>query len=314
MATPITPKLQTGAGIAFTLWLNQRRKLTDEEILDIEGLLAGFRKGIAPLDLEPKTEYGIAFVQWALDYGPLTKDDILEIESKLQAFKPAPPPPVIFEEPKPGKLTRIVASPFFVETLKPLAPGERSFDRWTKEKAKLSARAAKDFEAEIKYVESRIKELGWDEPEVFQKVREKIEPKKPPPPNPPIQPRVKPELLIERIPYPKWWRDSLNAKIEFQAPGSQTLATVSGKLRLYVSTIALTVNGECWIHITFGNAGESGTFFLGGAGQPMGMVIAMGNSPAPCGQGPLIIRAEGPSSPNPQIGGFATCFAMPEKE
>lgn len=314
MANPEEVKPRIEAGVAFSKWIKERRKLTDEEIADIEAEIRDLKLGVAPLDLKPKTEYGIAFAQWALDYGILTKDDLLEIEAKLQGLKPAPPPPVLFKEPPPGKLTPFVGSPFFVEVSKPLKVGESAFSRWTQEKAKLSARAAKDFEAEIKYTEARIKELGWEDPEAIQKVKKEIEKIKPPPPTPPIQPKVKPELTIERIPYPKWWRDSLNAKIDFTAPGSQTLATVTGKLRLYVSVIVITVTGETIITVSFGTAGSSGPIYLGGTDQPRGFVIAMGNSPAPCGQGPLKISATDPGVVTPSIGGFATCFAMPEKE
>ena len=123
------------------------------------------------------------------------------------------------------------------------------------------------------------------------------------------KPEVKPELIIKRTPYPKWWKDSLNATIDLTAPGSAILATVSGKLRLYVATIVITVTGETIITITFGNAGSSGPIYLGGESQPMGIVIAMGNSPAPCGSGPLTITATDPTDSTPSIGGFATCFA-----
>jgi len=122
------------------------------------------------------------------------------------------------------------------------------------------------------------------------------------------EPTVPEELIIKRIPYPKWWKDSLNAKIELTAPGSAVLATVSGKLRLFVATIVITVTGEVVITFTFGNAGSSGPIYLGGENQPMGIVIAMGNSPAPCGSGPLTITATDPGPTLKYIGGWATCF------
>jgi hypothetical protein len=131
-------------------------------------------------------------------------------------------------------------------------------------------------------------------------------PPKPPTPGPPKPP--KPGLKITRIPYPRWWADSLNAKIDITAPDTKTLATVSGKLKLYAATIVMTVTGETQVTINFGKAGSSGPLYLGGEGQPMGIVIAMGESPAPCGQGNLTITATDPQSINPKIGGFATCF------
>jgi hypothetical protein len=138
-------------------------------------------------------------------------------------------------------------------------------------------------------------------------------PKPPEPPKPKTETPIKPtgpekEQIITRTRYPKWWKDSLNATINLTAPQSQVLATVTGKLRLYVATIVITVTGETIITIGFGNAGSSGPIFLGGTDQPMGIVIAMGNSPAPCGSAPLTITATDPTLVNPSIGGWATCF------
>jgi len=162
--------------------------------------------------------------------------------------------------------------------------------------------------------------VGYDlTPKEIEALRRQVKkeiPKPPPPkpPTPPVPPKppgpvVKPELIIKRTPYPKWWKDSLNATIDLTAPGSAILATVSGKLRLYVATIVITVTGETVITISFGNAGTSGPIYLGGESQPMGIVIAMGSSPAPCGSGPLTITATDPADGTPSIGGFATCFA-----
>ena len=130
---------------------------------------------------------------------------------------------------------------------------------------------------------------------------------------PQVTTRPAPDLLIARTPYPKWWKDSLNAKINLTAPGSAVLATVSGNLRLFVATIVLTVTGETVIRFTFGNAGSSGPIYLGGENQPMGMVVAMGNSPAPCGAGKLTISATDPGDGTPSVGGWATCFAEESK-
>lgn len=124
----------------------------------------------------------------------------------------------------------------------------------------------------------------------------------------PTKPVVSPELIIPRTPYPKWWKDSLNARISLVGPGSQVVATVTGNLKLYVATIVITVTGATQITISFGTAGTSGPIFLGGEGQPMGFVAAMGNSPAPCGSGPLTITATGDPLAPIDIGGWATCF------
>jgi hypothetical protein len=42
----------------------------------------------------------------------------------------------------------------------------------------------------------------------------------------------------------------------------------------------------------------------------MGIVIAMGNSPAPCGSGGLSISAEDIYGDNPFIGGYATYYLL----
>jgi hypothetical protein len=142
------------------------------------------------------------------------------------------------------------------------------------------------------------------------------EPKNPTKPTEPKKPTVKPDLIITRTPYPKWWNDSLNATINLTAPGSQILATAGGTLKLYVATIVITVTAATVITIHFGNAGSSGPISLGDTGQPMGIVIATGNAPAPCGGGPLSISATDVWGDNAIIGGFATCFVeqIPEKK
>lgn len=192
---------------------------------------------------------------------------------------------------------------------KPKPPTIKDFETWVEGRTGLTQ--TEFFDAwvgaydltpeEIKALRGRVKKEAPPKPPPA--------PPKPPPAPPPIKPTVKPELLIARTPYPKWWKDSLNAKIDLTAPGSQILATVAGNLRLFVATIVLTVTGETQITFTFGNAGSSGPIYLGGEGQPMGIVIAMGSSPAPCGSGDLSISATDPGGVLPSIGGFATCFA-----
>lgn len=145
-----------------------------------------------------------------------------------------------------------------------------------------------------------LNQVNLDESNTKAAYEEEERKKKKPPPE---------GIIITRIPYPKWWRDSLNAKIDLTAPGSAILATVSGNLRLFVATIVLTVTGETAISFQFGNAGSSGPIYLGGTDQPMGIVVAMGNSPAPCGDGNLVITATDPGAATPSIGGWATCFA-----
>lgn len=197
---------------------------------------------------------------------------------------------------------------------KPKPPTVKDFEKWVAGRTGLTQREFFDAWVGAYALTPEEREALWGQ--VKKEVPKPPPPKPPtpPPPPPPAKPPVKPELLIERIPYPKWWRDSLNAKIDLTAPESQVLATVTGKLRLYVPVIVITVTGETVITFTFGNAGSSGPIYLGGENQPMGMVIAMGNSPAPCGNGSLEISATDPNDEAPSVGGWATCFAVEEKE
>jgi len=123
---------------------------------------------------------------------------------------------------------------------------------------------------------------------------------------PPKQPTVKPELIIKRTAYPKWWNDEGIAKISLTSPGSQFVITAKGDYSLYIATIVLTVSGECAITFAFGSSGSGGAMNFGGEGQPMGIVIAMGNSPAPCGYGSFMVTAT--SDDAVTIGGFVSYF------
>ncbi len=238
----------------------------------------------------------------------LTPDELSVLVSEINKLIPPVPIPKVSVEKSSAAFSTLTNASLFLGILKPLKKGESTTDRWMEEKRKLTAKQAKDFESEIKLMESRIAELGWDKPDTLTKVSEEAKPKPPGPPPKPKEPTVKPELIIGRTPYPKWWKDSLNAKIDLTAPGSLVLATVTGNLRLFVATIVLSVTGETQISFSFGNAGSSGPIYLGGENQPMGIVIAMGNSPAPCGSGNLVISATDPQENNPSVGGFATCF------
>lgn len=191
---------------------------------------------------------------------------------------------------------------------KPKLPTIKDFEKWVEGRSGLTQ--AEFFDAWVGAYDltpEEIKSLRGQVKKEAPKPKPP-EPKKPEPPAKPTEPTVKPELIIARTPYPKWWKDSLNAKIDLTAPGSQVLATVAGSLGLFVATIVITVTGETQISFSFGNAGASGPIYLGGENQPMGMVIAMGTSPAPCGDGNLIISATDPNDEQPSIGGFATCF------
>jgi hypothetical protein len=122
------------------------------------------------------------------------------------------------------------------------------------------------------------------------------------------EPTVPPETIITRIDHPKWWKNGVVGAISLTAPGSQLIIGAPSRGSLYIATIVLTVTDATAITIYFGRAGSSGPIYLGDTEQPKGIVIAMGNSPAPCGSGGLSIGASDIAGVNPSIGGFATGF------
>jgi len=126
-------------------------------------------------------------------------------------------------------------------------------------------------------------------------------PPTPPPTPPPKQPTIKPELIIARTPYPKWWKDSRAWNINIDLAGTWTVINKQPGYYNYVSCIFLTVDGE--VNITFGMGvfGSSGPIDLGGTNEPRGIVIAMGNSPLPCGEGAFTITS---NADGVHIGGF----------
>jgi len=123
--------------------------------------------------------------------------------------------------------------------------------------------------------------------------------------------RPAPDLVIARTPYPKWWKENLTAPINILGPATQVIVNGRADFRIWVATIALTVSGETEITFTFGTMGLSGPMKFGGADEPRGIVIAMGNSPASCGMGGFNIYSSGPGI---SVGGFATFFVEEAKE
>jgi hypothetical protein len=303
--TPEKPKPQTKAGLAFASWVAERRKLTNEEILDIKTEILGLKEGVAPLDLKPKTEYGIAFVQWVLDQGVLTQKDLLDLETQIQAPKPVvpppepPPPEKPPEKPPPGKPTppkppRTNLLPIFLGWVKNQSPLFQLdqliilFASWQKMTPE-----------EVRILREQISKLP---PE---KQPPKKPPEKPPPEKPPEQPTEKPELIIERTPYPKWWKDARAWNIDIDVAGTHTVIKQTPGWRSYISTIVLTVDGETNITFGMGAFGDSGSMDLGGTDEPRGMVVAMGNSPMPLGGGGFTITSTGEGI---HVGGFISYF------
>jgi hypothetical protein len=113
------------------------------------------------------------------------------------------------------------------------------------------------------------------------------------------------ELVISRTPYPKWWKTLRTAPIVLTNAGIQTVVTGRSDSWIYIATIVLTVSGETNITLTFGSTGSSGPMDFGGDNEPRGMVIAMGESPAPCGPGGFTITSDGEDV---SVGGFVTYY------
>lgn len=115
--------------------------------------------------------------------------------------------------------------------------------------------------------------------------------------------------LITRTAYPKWWKDERTAAINISAGGTQEVIKLWTGRKLFISTIVLTVSKETDIYFQMGIFGNTGTMHFGGADEPKGIVIAMGNSPAPAGPGPFKVTS---SATDAAVGGFIVYYQ--EKE
>ena len=122
---------------------------------------------------------------------------------------------------------------------------------------------------------------------------------------PPKKPTVKPKLIIERTPYPKWWKDSYAWNINIDAAGTHIVIPQTPGYRTYISTIVLMVSGETNITFEMGPFGLSGEMDFGGENEPRGMVIAMGESPMPCGGAGFKIITDGIGV---HVGGFIVYY------
>jgi len=197
------------------------------------------------------------------------------------------------------------------ETPKPYIPTIKDFEKWVEGRTGLTQNEF--FDIWVSFYNLTPKEIEALRTQI------KKEPTKPPTPKPtaPIpappqkQPEIKPTLIIERTPYPKWWKENLTAPINILGPATQVIVSGKADTRIWVATIALTVNGETEISFSFGTMGISGSMNFGGENQPMGMVIAMGNSPASCGTGGFSIYSSGDGI---SVGGFVTFFQESTKE
>lgn len=125
----------------------------------------------------------------------------------------------------------------------------------------------------------------------------------------PTYPSVAASLIITRTPYPKWWKRLQTAAISLSTAGTQVVVATPGRFTLFIATIVLVVSDETNISFGFGVFGSSGPMYLGGGVQPSGMVIAMGDSPAPCGVSGFTITSDGNGV---TVGGFVTYYLESE--
>ena len=116
---------------------------------------------------------------------------------------------------------------------------------------------------------------------------------------------VKPGLIISRTKYPKWWKDLRVWPINIGGPGTWPVIDKSPGFLTFVATIALTVTDETNIVLSFGVFGASGSMDFGGDDEPRGIVIPMGESPAPCGEGGFSISSNGEAA---TIGGLVVYY------
>jgi hypothetical protein len=292
----LTPEEVITIATLIDLFKRPETTLTTDSTYVTTSVLASLQEQQGSLDITAPTTDLKTGEEWAEELSTLTPENILKAASVISMVKE--PSAFSKENLKTDPTTK--TSPFIKRLTAILLPKPPTLAELQKESKTRQEQLNKTIEEHFKERAAELAEI------------EKPPPTKKPPAKPKPKevekPTVKPTLIIERIPYPKWWKDSLVAKIDLTAPGTQILATVSGKLRLFVATIVITVNGETEISFKFGGSGTSGPIYLGGEGQPMGFVAAMGNSPAPCGHGSFSIMATDPNDENPSIGGFATCF------
>ncbi|MFZ1061036.1 MAG: hypothetical protein WAP47_17780 [Candidatus Rokuibacteriota bacterium] len=99
--------------------------------------------------------------------------------------------------------------------------------------------------------------------------------------------------------------------ITLSTAGTQVVVPGRSGWRTFIASIAITVSGETNITFDFGIFGPSGAMDFGGENEPRGIVIPMGDSPAPCGYGDFSITSDGAAI---NVAGFITYYQESEKE
>lgn len=262
-----------------------------------------------PTTPTPTTEAGISFAAWVADHRPLTSAEITDIlkqiqtPGSLQGVTEAPAIGHGAPQPILGAPGAVVLPPqqwagpqgsfsalspaIKPEDIKPTTAFGTEFAEWVKKRDALTAKEILDLTTQVKALKKKVEEAAAAA----------------------AKPTVKPELIIARTPYPKWWKSLNTAAISLSTAGTQTIVPGRSNFSLYIASIVLIVSDETNITFGFGVFGNSGAMLLGGGTQPGGMVIAMGESPAPCGKGGFTLTSDGVDV---TVGGFITYYL--EKE
>ena len=257
----------------------------------------------------PQTEAGVSFATWLADHRPLTSAEISDILKQIQtpgSLQGVSPAPVIGHgAPQliPGAPAAAILAPqqwsgpqgsfaalppsIKPEDIKPTTAFGIEFQDWVKRRDALTAKEIADLTKQLKTLKEQLTAAAAAA----------------------AKPPVKPELIISRTPYPKWWRTLNTAKIELTGAGTQIVVPTPGKFTLFIATIVLTVSDETDVSFGFGVFGSSGALDLGGADEPRGIVVAMGDSPAPCGKGGFTVTSTGSGV---AVGGFVTYYLETE--
>jgi len=257
----------------------------------------------------PTTEAGIAFAAWVADRRTLTPEELADILAQLQPpaeVAPATPtPPVTTPAAGPAAAPQATItlpiqqwagpqgsfatlSPSILPAdIAPTTAFGQEFQAWVTKRDALTAAQIADLTAQIATLTQNLAAV---------KVAA-------------ATPTVAPALIIARTPYPKWWNALLTAPISLATAGTQIIVATPGKFTLFIASIVLVVSDETNISFGFGVFGSSGAMLLGGGTQPSGMVIAMGDSPAPCGKSGFTITSDGVDV---AVGGFVTYYLETE--
>ena len=240
-----------------------------------------------PEELNPQTEAVAAFAQVLADNPGLAVNDLADIATQVKALRAGKTPDDLAPKTMGGGVFKrwVILAPINAQALK------QDPNNWLMRLNELPTPPEPEVSLKIKTVAAQVKKI------------ETL------PPAAPTKPTAAPELIIARTPYPKWWKTLRTAAISLSAAGTQIVVPTPGRFTLFIASIVLTVSDETNISFGFGVFGSSGSMDLGGENEPRGIVIAMGDSPAPCGQGGFTVTSDGAAV---AVGGFVTYYL--EKE